>query len=122
MAGLTACNDDNDKQGIGGTEWYGNYDVTITTGEGMEETHTECLGFIFSKDGKSCTVETGRDGLLAVNRTSMYVVYSPETNTVILTESQVSSRTEYQGVIEGERMKVQNNNYWGIEITLFKRK
>lgn len=122
MAGLTACNNDNGKQGIGGTEWYGSYEATTITDGGVEETHTKSLGFIFSKDGKSCTVETGLSDLFAANRISLYVIYSPETSTVILTESQASSRTEYQGVIEGERMKVQDSHDWGREITLLKRK
>lgn len=105
VTGLTACSDD-DGTDLGGTEWYGKKEVTTVTDEGVEETHTAYLGFIFSKDGTSCTVETGIEGLLAANRVAKHVIYYPETQTVLLTESPVASRTDYQGVIKDGCMQV----------------
>lgn len=105
VTGLTACSDD-DETDLGGTEWYGKKEVTMVTDEGVEETHTAYLGFIFSKDGTSCTVETGIDGLLAANRVTKHVIYYPDTQTVLLTESPVASRTDYQGVIQDGCMQV----------------
>lgn len=105
VTGLTACSDD-DETDLGGTEWYGGKEVTTVTDEGVEETHTAFLRFIFSKDGTSCTVEMGIDGLLAANRVTKHVIYYPDTQTVLLTESPVASRTDYQGVIQDGCMQV----------------
>lgn len=77
VAGLTACSDnDNDNlTNIAETEWYGSHVVSTATNEGVEETHTAILGFIFSEDGTSCTVETGIETLMSVNRVTKYVSY-----------------------------------------------
>lgn len=106
---LTACSDDDGEFliSIAGTEWYGSHIVTTTTNEGMENAHTAILGFIFSEDGTSCTVETGIETLISANRITKYVNYSPLTHSVTLTESPHSFTIEYYGVIEGESMQVQ---------------
>lgn len=110
VAGLTACSDDDGDNltSISKTEWYGNHVVTTTTNEGVEKTHTAILGFIFSEDGTSCTVETGIETLMSANRVTKYVNYSPLTHSVTLTESPNSSTTEYHGIIEGDSMLVQH--------------
>lgn len=110
VAGLTACSDDDgdDLASIAGTEWYGSHVIIMTTNEGVENTHTATLGFIFSEDGTSCTVVTGIEMLIAANQVTKYVNYSPLTHSVTLTESPNSSTTEYHGVIEGEAMQVQH--------------
>lgn len=110
VAGLTACSDDDNDEpaSIAGTEWYGSHVVTTTTNEGVPKTHTAALGFIFSEDGTSCTVETGIEGLSAANRATKYVNYSPLTHSVTLTESPNSPTAEYHGVIEGKSMQVRH--------------
>lgn len=107
---LTACSDNEGEilASIAGTEWYGSHVVTTTTNEGVEKTHTALLGFIFSEDGTSCTVETGIETLFSANRAIKYVNYSPMTHSVTLSELPNSSTTEYHGVIEGESMQVQH--------------
>lgn len=127
VAGLTACSDnDNDNlTNIAETEWYGSHVVSTATNESVEETHTAILGFIFSEDGTSCTVETGIETLMSVNRVTKYVSYSPLTHSVTLTESPNSSTTEYYGVIEGESMQVQccvDGKPSDEVITLFRKK
>lgn len=109
VAGLTACSDDDGDNltSIAGTEWYGSHVVSTTTNEGVKKVHTAILGFIFSEDGTSCTVETGIETLISANRVTKYVNYSPLTHSVTLTESPNSSTIEYYGVIEGESMQVQ---------------
>lgn len=109
MAGLTACSDDDGDNltSIAGTEWYGSHVVSTTTNEGVKKVHTAILGFIFSEDGTSCTVETGIETLVSANRVTKYVNYSPLTHSLTLTESPNSSTIEYYGVIEGESMQVQ---------------
>lgn len=127
VACLTACSDDDNDNltSIAGTEWYGSHVVSTTTNEVMEETHTAILGFIFSEDGTSCTVETGIETLMSANRVTKYVSYSPLTHSVTLTESPNSSTTEYHAVIEGESMQVQrcvDGKLSDEIIRLFKRK
>lgn len=79
VAGLTACSDDDGDNltSIAGTEWYGSHVVSTTTNEGVKKVHTAILGFIFSEDGTSCTVETGIETLVSANRVTKYVNYSP---------------------------------------------
>lgn len=126
VMGLMACSDnEKDATGVAGTEWYGSHVVTTITNEGAEETHTASLGLLFSEDGTSCTVETGIEGLLAANRVTKCVIYYPDTHTILLTDSPESSRTEYQGVIEGECMQVQclaSDHLPNEIIHLFKKK
>lgn len=124
---LTACSNDDGENlaSIAGTEWYGSHVITTTTNDGVEKTHTAILGFIFSEDGKSCTVEEGIETLLSANRTTKHVNYSPLTHSITLTESSNSSTTEYHGVIEGEFMQVQHcvdGNLLGEVVKLFKKK
>lgn len=127
VVGLTACSDDDGDNltSMAKTEWYGSHVVTTTTNEGVSKTHTAILGFIFSEDGTSCTVETGIETLMSVNRVTKYVNYSPLTHSVTLTESPNSSTTEYHGVIEGEFMQVQScvdGKLSDEVITLFRKK
>ena len=129
VTGLTACSDDDgdgdNLTSIAKTEWYGSHVVTTTNNEGVEKTHTAILGFIFSEDGTSCTVETGIETLMSVNRVTKYVNYSPLTHSVTLTESPNSSTTEYHGVIQGESMQVQrcvDGKLSDEVITLFRKR
>ena len=110
---------------IAGTEWYGSHVVSTTTNDSVEKVHTAILGFIFSEDGTSCTVEMGIETLVSANRVTKYVNYSPLTQSVTLTESPNSSTTEYHGVIEGESMQVQrcvDGKLSDDVIKLFKKK
>lgn len=127
MVGLTACSDDygDTLTSIAGTEWYGSHVVSTTTNDSVEKVHTAILGFIFSEDGTSCTVEMGIETLVSANRVTKYVNYSPLTQSVTLTESPNSSTTEYHGVIEGEYMQVQrcvDGKLSDEVIKLFKKK
>ena len=127
MVGLTACSDDygDNLTSIAGTEWYGSHVVSTTTNDSVEKVHTAILGFIFSEDGTSCTVEMGIETLVSANRVTKYVNYSPLTQSVTLTESPNSSTTEYHGVIEGESMPVQrcvDGKLSDDVIKLFKKK
>lgn len=127
MVGLTACSDDygDNLTSIAGTEWYGSHVVSTTTNDSVEKVHTAILGFIFSEDGTSCTVEMGIETLVSANRVTKYVNYSPLTQSVTLTESPNSSTTEYHGVIEGEYMQVQrcvDGKLSDEVIKLFKKK
>lgn len=127
MVGLTACSDDygDNLTSIAGTEWYGSHVVSTTTNDSVEKVHTAILGFIFSEDGTSCTVEMGIETLVSANRVTKYVNYSPLIQSVTLTESPNSSTTEYHGVIEGEYMQVQrcvDGKLSDEVIKLFKKK
>lgn len=125
-AGLAACGDDDGSgNGIAGTEWCGSHIVLMITDEGVEEARAAFIGFAFSRDGRSCTVETSVAGLLAANRVTEYVIYSPDTHSVILTDSEDSAYPEYHGVIEGECMQVRcckGTGAAGDVVKLFRRR
>ena len=98
--------------------WTGKYPVKTQNGtDGELEDRTGYIVLQFENDGAQCVVETGIEGLLAMNRITLEARWSASDSFGLFRTAADQSLLAYMGTITGESMALMACNCDGIAAT-----